>query len=107
MERIINFYTDFSVIPNNLQSVNFFCQGFCDYFKVKNSYQKISTEIFNLTDINNAEFVVIPINWEWILKLNLTDNIKPLINIAHENGKPIVIFYFDDDAKDIEIEKEP
>ncbi|MFA6922795.1 MAG: exostosin family protein [Bacteroidales bacterium] len=100
----IKLFTDFNIAKNNIENLSFILTSilFNDNKNNPCSQSNFGFELVHEPD--NADFFILPINWEWLKALNLLEKSKFLINLANEKNKKIIVFYYDDDDKDIGLE---
>jgi hypothetical protein len=91
----LKIFTDFSAFSDQLPIEPFlypFCQSPNPNSTFDNYIASVSG-LFSLSSLNDADIVVLPVNWEIILSLGLTETAKAFIHQAKAAGKFTVSFF--------------
>ena len=73
-------------------------------FREKEFLDLIKNPILDITsNINDADYILIPIDYSYLIKLPSANFINHYIKLSHEISKPLVLTHFGDDFKDLNI----
>ncbi|GAB4233191.1 MAG: hypothetical protein Kow0049_16500 [Stanieria sp.] len=109
----LNIFTDLKYVPENIpyESILFPFYGQCknktDYFSnnIFNNYINQGQLFFQKTSLKEADLVILPINWEKVLTLEITDKLTDLIQQAKKTNT-LSIGFFGGDCSHLKLDHE-